>query len=181
MPRVSRFLLFNSDRSGFKHFRIELVKDGPWIVQGEEFDQPPPSRIPLGGEADLSAGELRTNSDFSGNVALVTGSASGLDNPTVYVTAAGGVTPTYAHPWMRVTGSNAAITVTAVPQIVRGKEGSVLTLQCVDSSITLTQGSANAINFMDSRGTLQLSSGVIVTFVFNTSNQAWNEASRARL
>lgn len=181
MPRISRFKRADSDRSGFKSFEIELVKDGPWKVAGEEFDTPPPSRVPLGGEGDLAQDELRANSAFSGNIVLVTGTAAGLDNPTVYITAAGGLTPSFAHPWMRVTGSNAAVTITATPKMARGREGQLLTLQGVDSSITLTSGSANAITFMDSRATLQIRSGMIVSFVFNTANQAWNEVSRNQL
>ena len=63
MPRVSRFLKYISDRDGTYGFRISMVKDGPYIVHGEEFDTPPPSRKPLGGEADKS-GEARASSDF---------------------------------------------------------------------------------------------------------------------
>lgn len=179
MPRISRFLKKSSDRSGFDGFRIQFVKDGPWIVAGEEKDAPPPSRFSLGGEGDL-AGEARTSSSFAGVPAVVTDTAAGLGQLTTYVTAAGGITPTFTHPWMRVTGSNAAITISAVPNIVRGKQDQILTVECVDSAVTLTHGSANAVNLMGSLGALQLQSGMTVTFIYNTANQAWNEASRYR-
>ena len=178
MPRISRFLLYDSDRSGFKHFKIELVKDGPYFVEGEEFDTPPPSRVPLGGEGDIS-GEFRSNSDFTDG-ATATDTANVSIHPTVYITAAGGITPSFTHPWMRVTGSNAAVTISTTPQIARGRQGQILTLQCVDSAITLAHGSANAINFMDSRGTLQLTSGMVITFIYNSGSQVWWEASRYR-
>ena len=180
MPRISRYKLRESDRSGFKCFEIELVKQGPWKVAGDEFDQPPPSKVPLGGEGDV-AGEARANSDFADSVVVVTDTGTGLGNPVLYITAAGGIIPSFTHPWMNVTGSNAAVTVTAQPAIARGREGQILTLQVVDSSITLSHGSINAINFMDSRGSLTVVSGMIVTFIFNTGNQAWNEASRNRV
>ncbi len=180
MPRISRFKLKDSDRSGFKFFEIELVKDGPFKVSGEEFDTPPPSRIPLGGEGDLAAGETRTNANFSGTVSTVTATPALSDNPVVYILAAGGVTPSFVHPWMQISGSNAAVIVSAVPQIARGREGNVLTLECVDSAVTIAHGSANALNLMGSTGTLRLDSGMVITFVYNTANQAWNEASRYR-
>ena len=180
MPRISRFKRRESDRSGFKYFEISLIKDGPWKVSGEEFDVPPPSRIPLGGEGDVATGDLRAASGFDLGV-VAADSAAGYDNPTVYITAAGGITPVFTHPWMRVTGSNAAVTVTAIPQLVRGREGQLLTLQNVDSAILLTHGSANALNLLGSRGTLQTVSGMIVNLIFTTANQAWNEISKSRI
>ena len=180
MPRISRFKRRDSDRSGFKYFEIELVKDGPWKVAGEEFDTPPPSRTPLGGEGDVSAGDTRVNSNFALGAAVATDTGAGLGNPVVFVTTAAGLIPSFTHPWMFLSGSPGAVAVTAVPQIARGRQGQVLTLQCADQAVTFAHGSANAINFMDSRGTLQLTSGMVITFVFNTSNQAWSEASRFR-
>lgn len=178
MPRISKYKLKESDRSGFKGFEISFVKDGPWKVMGEEFDAPPPSRIPLGGEGDVS-GESRTNSDFADGISA-TDTANVSIKPTTYITAAGGITPSFTHPWMRITGSNNAVDISATPNITRGREGQVLTLQCVDSAVTLNHGSANAVNFMDSRGTLQLTSGMVITFIYNSGNQVWSEASRFR-
>ena len=179
MARISRFKLRNSDRSGFKFFEIELVKDGPWKVAGDERDTPPPSRFPLGGEGDVSTGDQLANSNFSLGVSA-TSASDYLQNPTVFVTAAAGVTPSFSHPWMRVTGSNDAITISATPNIARGQQGQVLTLQCIDSAITLTQSSANAIAFLDSRANLQLTSGMVITFIYNSANQCWNECSHFR-
>ena len=160
-PRISKYLKRTSDRDGFDGFRISMVKDGPFIVKSDERDTPPPSRKSTGGEGDIARGE----------------SAVGSSNPTIYITADGGISPSFAHPWMVVTGSNSAVTITRVPQITRGRQGQLLTLHSIDSAITLTHGSANAINFTDSRGSLMMRSGMVVTFLYTTANQAWNSTS----
>ena len=56
-----RFLLRDSDQSGFTYFRRELVKDGPWLVHPSEKDVPPPSKEPLGSEGDGTAVGIRAN------------------------------------------------------------------------------------------------------------------------
>ena len=175
MPRISRYKKFTSDRSGFDTFEIQTIKDGPYKVMPEEFDTPPPSRKSLGGEGEVS-GEFRTSGSSQDSGTLDT--PAGFDNPTVYITAAAGITPSFTHPWMRLSGSNAAITVTATPAIVRGREGQVLTLQCVDSSFTLTHGSVNAVNLLGSGGSVTIRSGGAITLYYATGNLAWNEASR---
>ena len=176
MPRISKYKRKDSDRSGFQFYEIELVKDGPWKVAGDEFDTPPPSRLPLGGEGDISSGDIRQ----SGSQVSDTNTPADVENPTVLITAAGGITPVFTHPWMRISGSGSNLTITATPNIVRGQQDQLLTLECVGSSVTLTHGSANAINFMDSRGTLRLDSGMVLTMIFNSGNAAWNESSRYR-
>lgn len=174
MPHISRFKLRTSDRSGFKYYELELVKEGPWKIHPEEFDLPPPSRKPLGGEGDISASDIRSNSDFS-NVGLDTATPPSADNPTFYITASGGIAPTRSHPYMRVTGSAANITIAANPKIVSGQESQVLTLLGVGSTITLTNG--NGISLM---GSIPYVLGLsdTITFMYNTANNAWNETSR---
>jgi hypothetical protein len=172
MPRISRFKRKVSDRSGFNCYEIEMVKDGAQKVSAEEYDTPPPSKISLGGGGDVSRGDMRSNSEF--NIAG-TETPTGYENPTVYITAAGGITASFTHPWMRVTGSTAAVTITADPQITRGMQGQVLTLQCVDSSITLSH--ATGINLMGSANTLTLNSGMVATFFYSTGGTVWNETS----
>lgn len=178
MPRISRFKRRNSDRSGFKFYEIELIKDGPWKVAGDEFDTPPPSRIPLGGEGDIATGEPLAFSNFQLGVGATSASFAN-SNPTVFLTAAGGITPTFTHPWMYISGSNTNVTIATTPQIAAGKQSQVLTLQCVGSTVTLSQGSG--VNFMDSRGSLTMISGRVVTFVYQTGGSVWWEASRNQL
>ena len=56
-----RKLLKDSDRSGFKHFRIQLIRDGAFLVHPDEWDMPPPSDESLGGEGDGIAVDIRQN------------------------------------------------------------------------------------------------------------------------
>ena len=173
MPKIPRFLLFNSDRSGFKGFKIGMVKDGPFTVFPEEYDVPPPSKKSLGGEGDISMGEARSGPFTLGGIAT----PSGYDNPTVYLSGDGQISPSFTHPWMRLTGSNAAITITASPQIIAGAQNQLLALQCVDSSFTISNGTG--VSLMGS-GRLIMTSGVSVVLFYSTANNVWNEASRFR-
>ena len=174
MPHVSRFKKRDSDRSGFSFFERELVKDAPWKVAADEFDTPPPSKRSLGGEGDVS-GEPRANSAFD-TIANYEIPAE-VDNPIVYVTAGGGLSPSL-HPFMRITGSNAAVDITANPQIARGQEGQVLTLLCIDSSITLDHGTG--LNMLGSAG-YAMQSGDISVFLYHTGGTVWDETSRERV
>lgn len=168
MARANRFRKRTSDRSGFDYLEHEMLKEnGVWIGPDER-DEPPPSRLSLGGEGDISRGDYFRSSTS-------TAIDADRENPTFYITAAGGITPNYEHPYMRVTGSNGAITITANPRIAAGIEGKVLTLFCTDSSITINNG--NGVATMGSQN-LRLDSGGIAVFMYNTANNAWNETSR---
>lgn len=148
-----------------------MVKDLQFKVKAEEFDTPPPSKKSLGGEGDVS-GEPRANSDFATSG---TGIYLSTEIPTTYVTAAGGISPSFRFPFMRVVGSNQAITVSANPQLARGREGQVLTLVGVGSSVTLSNG--NGVALMGSQA-LRLDSGDTVTFYYTTAGNVWWETSR---
>lgn len=165
--KANRFKKRTSDRSGFDYLEHEMVKEkGLWIAPDER-DDPPPSKISLGGEGDISRGTY-----FRDSTALT------IDddrlNPTFYITAAG-ITPSFSHPYMRITGSNNAVTITANPRIAAGAEGQVITLFCTDSNITISNG--NGVSLIGSQNLL-LSSGAIAVFMYNTANNAWNETSR---
>ena len=168
MSKQNRFKKRISGRSGFDYLEREMIKeDGIWIGPDER-DDPPPSKISLGGEGDVSRGSYFRDSTS-------TTIDSDRENPTFYITAAGGISPNYDHPYMRVTGSNGAIIISANPQIAVGAEGKVLTLFCTDSSITITNG--NGVATAASQNLL-LTSGGVAVFMFNTANNAWNETSR---
>lgn len=174
MPRISRFRRYNSDRSGFTYFKIGLVKDGPYLVAPDEFDQPPPSRRNLGGEGEIALGDMRAGSNFTTTVTN-TDTPTGSLNPLVYITAAGGITPN-THPFMYIGGSNQAVTISANPQIVAGKQNQLLTLFCADSGVTLQNG--NGIATMGSAIAV-LTSGRIISFMYQTGGSVWQETSRA--
>ena len=168
MAKANRFRKRVSDRSGFYYLEKDMVKeDGIWIGIDER-DTPPPSKFSLGGEGDISRGSFfRTSTSTEIDPAV--------ENPTFYITAAGGISPNYDHPYMRVTGSNDAITVSANPQISVGQEGKVLTLFCTDSGITLANG--NGVATIASTN-IAMTSGSVSVFFFNSGNNAWNETSR---
>lgn len=173
MPRISPWQKFTSERSGFDTKRIAVIKDGPILVDPGEFDEPPPSRISLGGEGDISQGDMRPNA--TGLVG--TNTANGYGNPVVYVTAAGGIVPSFTQPFMLITGSNQAVKITKVPQIVVGQQNQVLTLWCVDSGITISNGTG--VTLMGSVPWI-MTSGCIISFIYNTGGNAWQETSRSR-
>lgn len=157
-----------SGRSGFDYLAHEMIKEnGVWIGPDER-DDPPPSRLSLGGEGDINRGSYFRDSTS-------TAIDSDRENPTFYINSDNGITPISNHPYMRVTGSNGAIEIASNPQIAAGREGQVLTLFCTDSSILITNG--NGVSLMASQNLL-LNSGGVAVFFFNTANNAWNETSR---
>ena len=168
MSKTERFRKGTSDRSGFDDLKKNLVKDKSSLVRSDERDEPPSSKISLGGEGDISQGSYFRSSTS-------TAIDADRENPTFFITAAGGITPNYSHSYMRVTGSNSAITISANPRISAGVEGKVLTLFCTDSSITIQNG--QGVSLMGS-STARLDSGSVITFFFNSANNAWNETSR---
>ena len=167
MARNQRFKPRRSDRSGFRYLEKDMVRENGLWIGPDEVDDPPPSKISLGGEGDVSRGDY-----FRDSTALTID--SNRENPVVYVTAAGGITIN-THPYMRVSGSNGAIDISVNPQISVGREGQVLTLFGVGSDITLEN--ANGLALMGS-SSFVIGSGSVITFIYNSGNNAWNETSR---
>ena len=168
MSKSDRFKKRTSGRSGFDYLAHEMIKEnGVWIGPDER-DDPPPSKLSLGGEGDISRGTYFRDSTS-------TAIDSDRENPTFYITAVGGITPNYDHPYMRITGSNGAVTITANPRIAVGVEGRVLTLFCTDSNITISNG--NGVATVASQ-TLVMRSGSVAVFMYNSGDLAWKETSR---
>lgn len=163
-----RFRKRTSGRSGFDCLAHEMIKEGGVWISPDERDEPPPSRLSLGGEGGINRGSYFRDSTS-------TAIDRDRENPTFYITAAGGITPNFEHPYMRISGSNGAVTISANPKIASGVEGRVLTLFCTDSSITITNG--NGVATMGSRN-LRMDSGSVATFIFTTGGNAWQETSR---
>ena len=174
MTRVSRFKLRDSDRSGFTFKERSLVKDGAWKVGGDELDVPPPSKRSLGGEGDINQGDALTSNDFQiGDLAT----PAAYDNPTNYITAAGGIVASKVHPWMYVVGSLDNISITINPQISAGVEGQQLTLVGVGSIVTLSHNTG--LSLADSRP-YRVDSGSIIVFIYTSGggSSIWTERSR---
>jgi len=164
MSRSNRFQKKTSDLSGFDYLEREMVKEGGIWIGLDERDDPPPSKISLGGEGEISQGAYFRSS---------TSTAVENENPTFLIDTV--INPVFTHPYMRVTGSNSAVTLSANPQIVAGQEGKVLTLFCTDSSITINNG--NGVATIASTP-IVMTSGSVSVFMFNSGNNAWNETSR---
>ena len=91
MVKSNRFRKRTSDRSGFDYLERELIRDKGSLVGSDERDNPPPSNISLGGEGDISTGEFfrsSTSTDIDPN----------YENPTFYITALDGISPSFTHP-----------------------------------------------------------------------------------
>lgn len=173
MPHPTRFRKATSDRSGFDvPYRIRL-KQGVWHVSPEEYDAPPPSAKSLGGEGDVNRGDRRTPYDGIASTDV----PEANDHPVVAITAAGGITPTFTHAWMQVVGSNAAINITANPQIGSAKQSQVLTLECVGSSITLEEGSGLALM---ASAPFVMTSGAVIGLIYQTGGSVWQETFRTQ-
>ena len=173
MAHLSRYKLRDSDRDGMTRREITLVKDGAFKVAGEEYDTPPPSKLSLGGQGDISQGEALVANSFG--ITEITSTPLAYSNPITYITAAGGITASFAHPWMYVVGSLENINLTADPQITASVEDRQLTLYGVGSSITLEQGSGLV---MAASAPMILDSGDLITFMYDTGDSVWIETSR---
>lgn len=165
MSRSYRYKKRRSDLSGFDYLEHEMIKENGIWIGPDERDDPPPSKLSLGGEGDISLGSYFRDS---------TSTAVTYENPTFYITASG-ITPVTNHPYMRVTGSNGTVTLATTSQIAVGREGQVLTLFCTEFPIVFSNGSG--ISLMGSQN-LILTSGAVAVFMYNTANNAWNETSR---
>jgi hypothetical protein len=177
MAYIPRNKKRDSARSGFTYKEIRLVDDNGFLVGPDEFDAPPPSTKSLGGEGDIS-GDPRPNS-----TTYTTPSA--VDRQTRYVTASGisaseDINIDDGNPvsagWLYIAGSNQNITITANPQISRGRQNQILTLQCVGSSVLLSNG--NGLNL---RTHFNMDSGAIINFMYSVTNNLWNETSRSHM
>lgn len=135
------------------------------------YDTPPPSKQSLGGEGDIS-GDPRPDSNplpasdafvippESRNVIVNVDSSSSISwntQPIVYLF------------------NTVNLTMSVNPQIVPGQQGQLIAAQCVGSSITLKSGSGITFDFVASQ--LRMSSGGIVTLLYNATDSTWHVTS----
>ena len=173
--KKTRFLKETSDRSGFDNWsydgktfnkRWESVRQDGSKIAPEEYDVPPPSNIPLGG-ADIS-GTPRTNS-------LTTDVPSISEQTILYITAAGGISIN-DEPWILISGSSQAVTLTADPQVSAGRAQQILGIECVGSSVTLVNSSGLALH---AGRRFLMDSGAIVVLMYDGTDNLWRETSRS--
>ena len=175
--RKKKYLLRDSDRSGFTHRNIELFNDNGSLVAGDEFDTPPPSNKLYPDEGGVSSGDVRPNSTDYGIQAkdvpqvLYLNTASQItlnhqvDNAGAY---------TFNKSMVYVSGSNSAVALSSDPQIVSSSHQDFLTVQGVGSSVILKTGSGLRLY----TSILRLDSGSLVTFIYNATDGLWCETSR---
>lgn len=177
MAKVSKVKLKDSDRSGFTFKEIELVKDNGSLVGPDEFDMPPPSNKPTGGEGVILNPDARQNSDSYSAINLRT---------TQVITAGGGITfvDNYDsqnkfdtnNQWIYIAGASSLTQVTANPQISAGYHNAIFTVQAVSNQIILTNSSGLVL-----RGNYNMSSGAILSLIYNATNNLWYELSRSNI
>ena len=178
MSRSKRYKLRNSDRSGFTEKEISLVYDKGSLVAPDEYDTPPPSDIPLGGEGDIS-GDPRANSATS--YATPSGQGFGVQ----YITALGGISfvngddsdgdPNDNLGWVYVSGSNSTIDITKDSQISAGAQNDIITVEGVGSGVILQTGSGLLLR----SPSFLVDSGAIISFFYSQTDNLWHETSRS--
>lgn len=182
-----RFRIYTSGRSGFQ-FGFQPITERPnayWRESGKpvqdinvqvspnEFDSPPPSNKPLGGEGDIS-GSARANSDFSVDANVYITPPPSI--PVVYYVSSSQSIPWNRNPVVYIGGSNSNIVMASNPQIVPGEQGLVVAFQCVGSNLTITSG--NGVTPDNSRVAFyNMISGSIITGIYNKTDNTWHITS----
>ena len=160
-----------SERSGFDNFNSRgkklwtSVKQDNHVIAPDEYDTPPPSSRSLGG-ADIS-GSPRSNPES-------TSTPTDLNYSIQYITAAGGIAYN-TKPWIKVVGSNQAVTVSSNPRISLAKQGTYVAIECVGSGVTLQEGQGLALA---RSATFSMTSGCIITLFCDRTSNLWRETSR---
>ncbi len=178
--RNKRYKLRNSDRSGFTEKEITLVYDNGSLVAPDEYDVPPPSDIPLGGEGDIS-GDPRQNSATS------YATPSGLGFTTQNITSSTAINfvkgddrdgePDSNFGWVYISGSNGSVVLAVNPQITPGIQGNLITVQGVGENVLLTNGSGLLLRTPK----FLVDSGAIISLLYSQTDNLWHETSRSHL
>ena len=173
--RKSRFLKETSQRSGFDNWsysgpsatkRWDSLKQSGLTLEPVEYDNPPPSKVSLGG-ADINRTGQRQNY-------LSTDVPASSAETIHYISAVGGIT--IPQGWVNrflIVGSNAAINISADPQIARGTSNQTIAIECIGSSVLLEDG-----NGLDLRKSFNMDSGAIINLIYKSDDLVWREISR---
>jgi hypothetical protein len=173
--RDKRYKKRDSERSGFTYLERQLVKDEGVLVGPDEFDSPPPSEEPLGGEGDISHGNTRA--DYTSivdsqnliRVVYVTSATTIPYEQKVYTSG-----ESINNGYFYIVGSLGNVELATNPQISTGKQSDKLTIECVGSSVTLVNGSG-----LNLRGVAVMDSGFIMNLIYNQTDSLWYETSRS--
>lgn len=181
------FRIYVSDRSGFEFGFIPItsrpnaytresgrpVQDVNITVAPTEFDTPPLSKEPLGGEGDVSNAAVAPNSNFDtpSNAYVIPANSTKI---IVSVSSQNSIAWNQ-EPWVYVAGSLATQTMAVNPQVVAGAQSQQITLLCISNQITLITGSGLTLH----ADRFVMTSGSIINFMYQTSNLTWQETSRS--
>lgn len=182
-----RFRWWLSDRSGFQFGFVPLteypnaytreegrpVNDKGLRVAPDEFDTPPPSTKPLGGEGEIGTG-ARANSNFAVDANVYTVPPESI--PVVIYVNSSQTIAWNRQPTVYIAGSNVAQVMAVNPQLTPGTQGLYIALQCVGSSVTLLNGSGIVFDF-SKRPNIVMGSGAIATIFFNATDSLWHMTS----
>ena len=174
-----RFRWWNSERSGFQFGFKPLtsapneysredgrpVRDKGIEVAPDEYDTPPPSTRPLGGEGEIGTG-ARTNSTVL---------ESSLSVDVQYLTSTSIISWNYDNVPIYISGSNSAITLGTSPLAI-GPNGTYISIWCVDSSVTINSGNGITFDFRN-RPSIRMTSGSIITLISNATDSTWHITS----
>lgn len=180
--KSQRYLLRDSDRSGFTYRYVELIKDNGFLVGGDEFDAPPPSNRLYPGEGGVSPGFTRQNyTTYT--------TPSGLGITTQTVTPSGGVTLSFSpdnsnfqirnpiSAFEYLTGASSTTVITKNPQIAAGQHGDKICLECVGSTIILSNNSGVQLY----TSIFKMTSGSIINLIYNATDSLWHEMTRGSI
>jgi len=181
-----RFRWWLSDRSGFQFGFLPLtslpnaysredgrpVRDNGIQVSPDEYDQPPPSTKPLGGEGEIGTG-ARTGSDNPANVNVVPAESI---IPTILVNSST-VISWNDQPRVQIAGNVVSQVMAVSPQIQSAPDKKTLVFLCVGSSITLNNGSGLVLHTPQYR----MTSGYLINMIYTQTDSLWHETSRGLL
>lgn len=180
-----RFRWWNSDRSGFQfgfspltsppnsYYREDgrPVSDKGVVVSPDEYDQPPPSNIPLGGP-EIGTG-ARSNSDPSVDANVYIVPSESLPN-VQYLIAATKIQWNQSNIPLYVTGSLNNVTLDNNP-LSSGIQGLYISIQGVGSGVTINSGNGITMDF--NKPSIRLDSGSIATLLYNATDSTWHITS----
>lgn len=180
-----KYRIYVSDRSGFEFGFNGIggiyplnreagkpVQDVNTKVSPEEFDTPPPSKRPLGGEGEISNGNVRANSNFD------TPSNVFINQSSVVVSVLSSTSVAWnQYPWTNIAGGLSSVTMAVSPQVVAGNQSQQVTLMCVSNQITFINGSGLGLR----TNRFVMTSGSILNLMYQSGTLTWLETSRSSL
>lgn len=173
--KKKKYLLRDSDRSGFTFRSVELFYDNGSLVGGDEFDAPPPSNRLYPDEGGVSPGDTRVNytsySNPSPSTVQTVTTASTISIQKL-VDNAGNYT--YIKSVVYVNGSASDVKLASNPQIAASNHGDFLVVQGAGTSFILSNG--NGLRLYTS--TIRMDSGTTLNLIYDATNGLWCETSR---